>query len=291
MTRIGFTGVGAMGEPMVRNLLAAGHEVTVWGRTPAKLAPVLDAGATLAEDLEQIAAQDVVLGCLLDGDAIEQVYLDGLLQYARPGQLFADHGTYDPRVAERVAAAYAERDAFYLDAPVSGGPMGASAGTLVCMVGGNADAVELLRPLATAYAKRIGHLGGPGRGIALKLINNYHVSINFVAAAETAWLIDRLGLDPQVSQDILYGGLADSVVLRMGLTKALAGDDDAGGMSLGGLVEVQRNIADLLASTGFESGLFPYAREVFAAAAETEFERHPAALTRWLPGAPSDNTP
>jgi 3-hydroxyisobutyrate dehydrogenase-like beta-hydroxyacid dehydrogenase len=287
MTRIGFTGVGAMGAPMVRNLLAAGHEVTVWGRTPARLEPVLEAGARRAGDLREVAAQDVVLGCLLDGAAIEEVYLGGLLHHARPGQLFADHGTYDPRVAERVAAAFAERGAFYLDAPVSGGPMGAEAGTLVCAVGGDAAGVAQLRPIAEAYTKRVAHLGGPGRGLALKLINNFLVSINFVAAAETAWLIERLGLEPDSAQAILYGGLADGATLRQGLTKALAHDYEAGGMPLGGLVEVQRNIAELLDSVEFRSGLFPYAQEVFAAAAESEFAQHPSALTRWLPGAES----
>ncbi|MFV0372896.1 NAD(P)-dependent oxidoreductase [Microbacterium sp.] len=285
MTRIGFTGVGAMGAPMVRNLLAAGHEVTVWGRTPAKLAPVIEAGARLAADVAEVAAQEVVLGCLLDGPAIEEVYLGGMLDHARPGQLFADHGTYDPRVAERVAAAFAERGAIYLDAPVSGGPMGAESGTLVCMVGGDPAGVAQLRPLAAAYTGRLERLGGPGRGIALKLINNYLVSINFVAAAETAWLVERLGLDADAAQGILFGGLADSTVLRLGLPKALAHDEDAGGMSLGGLIEVQRNIADLFAGVGFDSGLFPYARDVFAAAGDTDFEKHPAALTRWLPGA------
>lgn len=289
MTRIGFTGVGAMGAPMVRNLLAAGHEVTVWARSPTKLAPVLEAGAVPARDLAEVAAQDVVLGCLLDGAAIEEVYLEGLLPHARAGQLFADHGTYAPHVAERVAAAFAERCASYLDAPVSGGPMGAAAGNLVCAVGGDPAGVEQLRPIAQAYTARIAHLGGPGRGLALKLINNFLVSINFVAAAETAWLIERLGLDPDAAQAILYGGLADGATLRQGLSKALAHDDDAGGMPLGGLVEVQRNIAELLGGVEFRSGLFPYAQEVFAAASRSEFARHPSALTRWLPGAPPQN--
>jgi 3-hydroxyisobutyrate dehydrogenase-like beta-hydroxyacid dehydrogenase len=287
MTRIGFTGVGAMGAPMVHNLLAAGHEVTVWGRDPAALHPVIDAGAARADDLAEVAAQDVVLGCLLDGPAIEQVYLDGLLAHARENQLFAEHGTYAPRVAERVAAAFAERGAYYLDAPVSGGPMGAEAGTLVCAVGGDAAGVDQLRPIAAAYTKLVAHLGGPGRGLALKLINNFLVSINFVAAAETAWLIERLGLEPASAQAVLYGGLADGATLRQGLAKALAHDYDAGGMPLGGLVEVQRNIAELLDSVDFRSGLFTYTQDVFSAASGSEFAQHPSALTRWLPGAES----
>lgn len=286
MTRIGFTGVGAMGAPIVRNLLSAGHDVKIWGRSPAALEPLLEAGATRADELADVADQDVVLGCLLDGTAIEEVYLGGLLRHARPGQLFADHGTYSPLLAQRVAAAFAERGAYYLDAPVSGGPMGAEAGTLVCAVGGDAAGVDQLRPIAEAYTQRVAHLGGPGRGLALKLINNFLVSINFVAAAETAWLIERLGLDPASAQAILYGGLADGATLRQGLSKALAHDYEAGGMPLGGLVEVQRNIAELLESVEFRSGLFPYTREVFTTAAESEFAQHPSALTRWLPGAP-----
>ncbi|GGA70060.1 3-hydroxyisobutyrate dehydrogenase [Pseudoclavibacter endophyticus] len=285
MTTIGFIGVGAMGRPMVERLLAAGHDVVVWGRTPEKLQPVVDAGARLAESPAALAAQaDTVLGCLLDGPAIEEIYLGRLLEAARPGQLFADHGTYDPRIAEKVHAAFAEKGAHFVDAPVSGGPMGAEAGTLVCAAGGDAAAVELLRPIAAAYTGRIAHMGAAGRGLMLKLINNYHVSINFVAAAETAWLIERLGLDAQESMAILFGGFADSACLRMGLPKALAGEYEAGGMPLGGLVEVQRNIADLLESNGFASGLFPYARQVFANAAVTEADQHPSALVHWLPG-------
>ncbi|GAA4431188.1 hypothetical protein GCM10023169_35460 [Georgenia halophila] len=286
MSTIGFVGVGAMGRPMVQRLMATGHDVLVWGRTPAKLREVLDAGARLGESPEAVADQaDAVLGCLLDGAAIEEVYLGRMLDAAKPGQLFAEHGTCSPHIAEKVHGAFSAKGAHFVDAPVSGGPMGAEAGTLVCAAGGDAAGIDLLRPLAAAYTTRIAHLGGPGRGLMLKLVNNFNVSINFVAAAETAWLIKRLGLDPDESMEILFGGFADSACLRMGLPKALAGDEDAAGMTLGGLVEVQHAIADLLASAGLESGIFPYAREVFANAAETDSERHPSALTRWLPGA------
>lgn len=287
MTTIGFTGAGAMGAPMVRNLLKAGHDVIVWGRTPAKLAPLVELGARLGASPEAIAAEaDVVLGCLTDGQAVEDIYLGRMLAEAKPGQLFAEHGTYAPEVAEKVAAAFAEKGAIFLDAPVSGGPPGAEAGTLVCAVGGDAAGVELLRPIAAAYTKKLAHLGASGRGLMLKLVNNYHVSINLTAAAETAVLIERLGLDPAESMEILFGGLADSACLRVELPKALAHEyGDANGFIIGGLVEVQRNIADLLASADFESGLFPYARELFKTAAVEDYDSRPAALTRYLPGA------
>lgn len=287
MTTIGFTGAGAMGAPMVRNLLKAGHEVIVWGRTPAKLAPLVELGARLGASPEAIAAEaDVVLGCLTDGQAVEDIYLGRMLAEAKPGQLFAEHGTYAPEVAEKVAAAFADKGAYFLDAPVSGGPPGAEAGTLVCAVGGDAAGVELLRPIAAAYTKKLAHLGASGRGLMLKLVNNYHVSINLTAAAETAVLIERLGLDPAESMEILFGGLADSACLRVELPKALAHEyGDANGFIIGGLVEVQRNIADLLASADFESGLFPYARELFKTAAVEDYDSRPAALTRYLPGA------
>ncbi len=287
MTTIGFIGLGAMGGPMVRNLLRAGHDVLVWGRTPAKLEPYLEAGARLGESPEVLAAEaDVVLGCLTDGPAIEEVYLGRMLGEARAGQLFADHGTYAPQVAEKVAAAYAERGAWYLDAPVSGGPPGAEAGTLVCAVGGDAAGFEVLRPIAAAYTKKLAHMGASGRGLMLKLINNYHVSINLTAAAETALLIERLGLDPAESMEILFGGLADSACLRVELPKALAHEyGDANGFIIGGLVEVQRNIAELLESADFDSGLFPFARELFQVASVDDYDSRPSALTRYLPRA------
>lgn len=287
MTTIGFTGLGAMGGPMVRNLLKAGHDVIVWGRTPAKLEPFLEAGARLGASPEALAAEaDVVLGCLTDGPAIEEIYLGRMLAEAKPGQLFADHGTYAPQVAQRVATAYAEKGAYFLDAPISGGPPGAEAGTLVCAVGGDAAGFELLRPIAAAYTKKLAHMGDSGRGLMLKLINNYHVSINLTAAAETALLIERLGLDQAESMEILFGGLADSACLRVELPKALAHEyGDANGFIIGGLVEVQRNIADLLESAGFESGLFPFARELFKEAAVADWDSRPAALTKYLPRA------
>jgi len=285
MTTIGFTGAGAMGAPMVRNLLGAGHDVLLWGRTPAKLEGLVAAGARLADSPEAVASEsDVVLGCLTDGPAIREIYLGRMLGVARPGQVFADHGTYAPQVAEEVAAAFAERGAIFLDAPVSGGPPGAEAGTLVCAVGGDAAGVEVLRPIAAAYTKKVAHMGAPGRGLMLKLINNYHVSINLTAAAETALLIERLGLDQAESMEVLFGGLADSACLRVELPKALAHEyGDANGFIIGGLVEVQRNIAELLASADFESGLFPFARELFKVAAVDDYDSRPAALTKYLP--------
>src|SRR5699024_5332124 len=115
-----------------------------------------------------------------------------------------------------------------------GGPPGAEAGTLVCAVGGDAAGFEALRPIAAAYTKKLAHMGASGRGLMLKLINNYHVSINLTTAAETAILIERLGLDPAESMEILFGGLADSACLRTELPKALAHEyGDANGFIIG----------------------------------------------------------
>src|SRR5579875_601689 len=209
--RIGVIGLGIMGAPMARNLLRAGHAVVVYGRTRARVAALLAAGATAAPSPAALAAEvDAVVTSLPDTPDVEAVYLgeQGVLAGARPGLLAIDTSTIAPEAARRLAAQAAARGVAFLDAPVSGGEQGAIAGTLAIMVGGEAEAVERARPIFAAIGRQTTHMGGPGQGQATKLVNQV-----IGAVAEGIVLATRAGLDPAQVVAAVGGGAAASWML------------------------------------------------------------------------------
>jgi 2-hydroxy-3-oxopropionate reductase len=216
--RIGFCGTGFMGAPMARRLLAAGHEVHVWNRTPDKCAPLVAAGAVMAASPLEVATQcDVVCLCLLDGPAVEAVVFgrDGLAQ-AGSVRLIVDHSSIPPDRTQSFAQRLQHAcGAQWVDAPVSGGVPGAEAGSLAIMAGGSADAVDELRPLLAAYASRVTHMGPCGSGQVAKLCNQIIVAAGVLAVAEAIGLAECSGIDAQRLPEALGGGLADSRLLQI----------------------------------------------------------------------------
>ena len=211
--RVGVVGLGIMGAPMARNLLAAGHEVIVHGRTPARVAPLVAAGArALASPAEVAAAADAVLTSLPDGPDVELVVAgrDGLLDGAAPGMVIVDTSTIAPDTARRLAARCAGAGVGFLDAPVSGGERGAVAGTLSIMVGGDADVVERARPVLTAIGRTVTHMGAPGQGQMTKLVNQVIVATTLAAVAEGLTLGAHAGLDPAALIAAVGSGAASS---------------------------------------------------------------------------------
>jgi len=263
---IAFLGAGIMGSGMVECLLAKGHQVTVWERTPGKHEALRAAGATLSRDLRETAASsDVVIGCLLNTAVTRECYLGehGVVHSARAGQTFIEHGTFDPALAVDIANAAHARGCDFLDAPVTGGPERARSGELVIMVGGDSSALERVRPVLAAYAKQATRTGDTGSGLRLKLINQLLVSIHVVAAAEASALVVREGIDPQVAHSVLMGGWAASAMLDREMPKACTSDFADTGATVGKLVEVQPMISALLQRAGVESKLFGPARAAF----------------------------
>lgn len=268
LPRIGFLGPGAMGKGMVSRLLRAGFEVGVYARNPEKAAGLRDAGAVVSSDAGQVVdGSDIVLGCLLDSTVIGELYCGpgGIIERARPGQVFVEHATFDPALAARMAQELTARGASFLDAPVSGGPAGAMTGTLVTMVGGDPGVLEMVSPVVGSYCSIIKHAGAVGSGLRLKLINQLLVSAHAVAAAEASALVLRAGIDPATAHEALMGGWAASTMLDLQLPKACAADYSSTGAAVGGLVEVQRLIADMAEQYGFDSALLGPVRRVFDA--------------------------
>ena len=209
MTRIAFIGVGNMGLPMVRNLLAAGHEVRAYDVSPEALAEAVQAGAGEATSLaDAVTGAEVVITMVPEGKHVRAVYLgdggnDGILGHAPREALLADCSTIDIATAREVAATAAESGYEMIDAPVSGGVGGAAAGTLTFMVGGTAPGFERARPILSAMGRNVIHLGGPGHGQATKICNNMMAGIAITAASEVFCLGEALGLDPKKLYNVL----------------------------------------------------------------------------------------
>ena len=206
MTTIGFIGLGNMGGPMARNLIAAGHAVTGYDVGSAALKRAVAEGAAATGSIAEAAAgRDVVITMLPAGAHVREVYLGdgGVLASAAAGTLLVDSSTIDVATARDVTGAAAARGFEMLDAPVSGGVGGAEAGTLTFMVGGAASAFERARPLLDIMGGNIFHAGGPGNGQAAKMCNNMILGISMIAVSEAFTLADKVGLEAQTLFDIV----------------------------------------------------------------------------------------
>ncbi|HEY7982613.1 MAG TPA: NAD(P)-dependent oxidoreductase [Ktedonobacterales bacterium] len=198
--RVGFIGLGIMGKPMARNLLRAEHTVTVYARHPERIADLVAAGATLAESSASVGrASEVVITMLPNAPEVEEVVLGarGVLEGAAPSTVVVDMSTIAPSASRRLAAACAERSVAFLDAPVSGGSVGAERGTLSIMVGGDADAYARARPVLEAMgrADAIFHVGPSGTGEVVKLANNILCGVIAAGTAEALTMGVAHGVD------------------------------------------------------------------------------------------------
>jgi 3-hydroxyisobutyrate dehydrogenase len=202
---ISFIGLGNMGGPMARNLLKAGHALTVFDVVKANVDGLVAAGATAADSARHAAAQrDVVVTMLPSSPHVKSVYLgdDGVLAGATAGSVLIDSSTIDPATAREVAAAARERGHDMADAPVSGGTGGAEAGTLTFMVGATPELFERIKPLLSQMGKNIVNCGGAGTG-QVAICNNMLLGISMIGVAEAMNLGSALGIDPKVLAGII----------------------------------------------------------------------------------------
>jgi 3-hydroxyisobutyrate dehydrogenase len=205
MARIAFIGLGNMGLPMAQNLLKAGHQVEGVDVNPAAVAKLVAAGGVAVETAKTAAARaDVVITMLPSGKEVRVVYLGtgGIIEDANAGTLLIDCSTIDVESARVVAAAAEQKGLLMLDAPVSGGVGGATAGTLTFMVGGSAQAFTRAQSILEKMGKTIVHAGGPGNGQAAKICNNMILGVSMIAVSEAFALAEKLGLEHQKLFDI-----------------------------------------------------------------------------------------
>lgn len=229
--RVGYIGLGLMGKPMATNLLKAGFPLVVHNRSRSSVDELVARGATAATTPADVAARvDVVCLNLPDSPDVRHVVLGpgGVAEKLKPGGIVIDNSTIKPSVAQEIAAALAERGISFLDAPVSGGQIGAVNGTLSVMVGGDGEAVERAMPIFRAVGKTVNHIGGPGAGQVCKAANQIMVASQMVAMGELLVFSKQCGADPDKVVRAVKGGAAQCWALDNKPQRILAGNREPG---------------------------------------------------------------
>lgn len=229
--KIGFIGLGDMGQSMARHLIGAGHDLAVWARREASAAALVTEGAAWCVSPAELAARSELVITMVGGSAdVEDLVLrgDGLLAGFAAGAVHVDMSTIAPATARQLAARYAERGIGWLDAPVSGGPKGALDATLAIMVGGEAAPLARLQPVLAVLGSRIVHIGEAGAGQVAKACNQMIMVAAIEASAEALHLAAANGVDVAKVRTALMGGSAGSRVLEVMGERMVTGDFDKG---------------------------------------------------------------
>ncbi|MFN8678110.1 MAG: NAD(P)-dependent oxidoreductase [Thermomicrobiales bacterium] len=285
---LAFLGLGAMGEPMARNLAAAGHHVTVYNRTPGRATALVAMGATAAASAPAaVAAAEVVLSCVATPEALRELLLGpaGALAAAPAGTLFVDFSTGDPATSKGLAAVAETYGSSFLEAPVSGGVKGAAGGTLTIMVGGSEADLARAQPILDTLASSVVRVGDVGSASAVKLINQMLVGVHLTAALEAYAAATRAGVDPHVLQEIITSSTGDSFMFRR-VSRNLFAQDFTPGFKLDLLAKDLRLAAEMCEQSGVSHALADATRGIVAAAQEAGLgEQDVAILATFLPGA------
>ena len=224
MAKTGFVGLGAMGGPMARNLLKAGHQVVVHDLDARKVQALSEAGAEVAHSPEQVAKQCTRSICMVETTPQMEEVIGGFAKGAAPGHVVICMSTVDVPTLQKVGERLAAQGIALLDAPVSGGTTGAEAGTLSVIVGGPKETFDSCRDLFQVMGKNVFHMGPLGCGLAMKLINNMLLQIQVVAIAEGMVLGAKAGLDAQQVIDVLRVSTGASMAVERSGTRMVARD-------------------------------------------------------------------
>lgn len=207
---IGFVGLGVMGAPMAGHLIEKGRDVTVWNRTPSKAEPLKSKGAKVASSLRELGATcDFVFLCVNRTEDVQECIAE-LIPDAKPKTLFVDHSTILPEAAQQICKDLKAKRLRFVDAPITGGSMGAQKGTLTIFCGGDELDVDDALPYLAAYAKRAEYVGPSGHGQLMKLANQIAVGGSLIALCESLNFAHKVGLGLSQTRDMLSGGAAGS---------------------------------------------------------------------------------
>lgn len=231
MLKVGYIGLGLMGKSIARNILKAGFPLVVHNRSRAAVDELVAEGASAAHSPQEVAAQvDVVFTNLPDTPDVEKVVLgeNGIIEGARDGLIFVDNSTITPASARTIAQKLAKKNVFALDAPVSGGDIGARDGTLTIMVGGDASALEKVMPVFKAMGRTVTHVGEAGAGQVAKAANQIMVAAQMVAMGELLVFSKKAGVDPRKVVEAIKGGAAQCWTLDVKPPRLFAGNRNPG---------------------------------------------------------------
>jgi len=269
--KVGFIGTGIMGAPMCLNLLKVGYDLTVNSRTKARALPLMEAGAKWADSVQEAAgAVDVLITCLPDTPDVKAVLLGkaGVASAAKKGLICIDTSTINPAATKEMAAVLAQKGVTLLDAPVSGGQMGAIQGKLSMMVGGPKEVFEKAKPIMSAMTASVVWCGESGAGHTTKLVNQVTCVNTMMGVAEGLALAEKAGLDLKVTLDALLGGSARGFLLDTHGHKVLAGDIKPGFTvdlelkDLGLVLEYAKEIGQPLPGVEVVRGMFLALKEL-----------------------------
>ena len=251
--RLGYIGLGRMGKPMAINLLKAGYPLIVHNRSRGKVKELVNLGALAATSPKQVAAEsDVVFTNLPDTPDVLAVALgkDGIIEGAHEGLIYIDNSTIKPSASREIYVALKTLGVSCLDAPVSGGDIGAQQGTLAIMVGGDAEALEKVMPILQVVGKTITYVGGPGSGQVAKAANQIMVAAQMVAMGELLIFAQKAGADPRKVVDAIKGGAAQCWTLDVKPQRLFAGNREPGFRSA-----LQAKDLNIILETAREYGL------------------------------------
>ena len=215
---ISIIGLGMMGRPMAHKLIEAGYEVRGWNRSVLPLD--LTQGIPLCDNLEEAALSEICLLMLSDSTAVNLV-LEKLKPCLAHGQIVLDMGSSDPVHSREIARSLAAKGIGWVDAPVSGGPEGAARGALAIMAGGTGNDFARVRPILDVLGSNVVHVGDPGQGHTVKIINQLIVGLTIETVAEALTLAEKSGVEPEMVQQALRGGFADSKILQLHGTRMI----------------------------------------------------------------------
>ena len=231
MLKVGYIGLGLMGKSIARNILKAGFPIVVHNRSRAAVDELVGEGATAADSPKEVASQvDIVFTNLPDTPDVEKVVLgeNGIIEGAHEGLIYIDNSTIKPASARMIAEELSKRNVFALDAPVSGGDIGARDATLTIMVGGDASALEKAMPVLKAMGKTITHVGDSGAGQVAKAANQIMVAAQMVAMGELLVFSKKAGVDPRKVVDAIKGGAAQCWTLDVKPPRLFEGNRNPG---------------------------------------------------------------
>ncbi|MEM3403832.1 MAG: 2-hydroxy-3-oxopropionate reductase [Nitrososphaeria archaeon] len=229
--KIGFIGLGIMGKPMSKNLIKSGYHLTVWNRTASKMKELVDLGAKPASSPKEVAEKsDIVITMVTDSPDVEKVVLgpSGIIEGSMEGLIVIDMSTISPEITRRIAKKLEEKGVEMLDAPVTGGDVGAINATLSIMVGGKREVFEKCLPVFQAMGKKITYMGEHGMGQTTKLCNQVMVALNLQAVCEGLILGAKAGLDLNKLLEVVTAGAANSWALSNLGPKIIKGDLEPG---------------------------------------------------------------
>ena len=249
--RIGFIGLGIMGRPMAGHILQSGYPITVYNRTRSKMTSLLKAGAKEAEDPSKVACEsDIIITMVSDTPDVEEVVLGqrGIIKGIKPGSVVVDMSTIAPAMEKTLNMKLKEVDCSLVDAPVSGGDVGAQKGTLAIMVGASSSDFERIKPVFEVLGSTITHCGPVGHGQLTKLCNQILVSVTLLGVCEASLFAKRSGLDCDVMIKAIQGGAAGSWQLSNLGPSIAKGNYDPGFM-----VDLLQKDLGLVLQAGYES--------------------------------------